>query len=230
MGSVIYGDHTIAYKIERKPTLKHTYIQVDGKGVLVKTHTATPEREIEAMVLKKSRWILKHLKAYRRDPEEKEIRTGSRLYYLGKSYYVRVVKEERREVEVRFIYSKFIVKTPFDAVPSTIENAIEAFYRTKAKEKIVPLVRKWQKKMGVVPAHVSFRKAQKRWGSCSNTDRLSFNYHVIKLPVNLIEYVVVHELAHIRYKNHSREFWSFVEKCMPDYRKRIERIKIFEKM
>jgi predicted metal-dependent hydrolase len=84
--------------------------------------------------------------------------------------------------------------------------------------------------MQTTPSHISFRKADKRWGSCSSTNRITFNYHLVKLPVSLIEYVVVHELAHIHHKNHSPEFWSLVGKFLPDYREKEKKIKGFEKL
>ena len=230
MPSVQYGTQTISYEILRKPTLKNTYINVDRNGVLVKTNERTSQTEIEAFVLKKSGWILKHLQSYKARAEEGELRTGSRLYYLGKSYYVELLKEERRTIEVKFIHSRFIIKTPMKVSQAALHQAMDAFYKAKAADKILPLVEKWSETMQVSPTHISFRKANKRWGSCSPTNRISFNYHLMKLPTPLIEYVIVHELAHIRCKNHSMEFWSLVGRYMPDHREKEERIKRFEKL
>jgi predicted metal-dependent hydrolase len=84
--------------------------------------------------------------------------------------------------------------------------------------------------MEVQPEHISFRKAEKRWGSCSPTNRISFNYHLMKISTSLIEYVVIHELCHIKHKNHSKEFWSEVKKFLPDYKDKEKQIKGFEKL
>ena len=230
MYSVQYGTQTIAYKIVRKPTLKNTYINVDRDGVTIQANDRVGEREIEAFVLKKSAWILKHLQSYKARAEEGEIQTGSRLYYLGKSYYVELIKEERRNIEVKFIHSKFIIKAPKKVSQAALHQALDAFYKEKATEKILPLAKKWSEQMQLFPAHISFRKANKRWGSCSHTNRISFNYQLMKLPTWCIEYVIVHELAHICHKNHSSEFWALVGKYMPDYRDMEMRIKGFEKL
>lgn len=230
MPNVQYGTQTIAYEILRKPTLRNTYINVDRNGVLVKTNERTSETEIESFVMKKSGWILKHLESYKARAEEGEIQTGSRLYYLGKSYYVELIKEERRTIEVRFIHSRFIIKAPMKVSQAALRQAIDTFYKSKAANKILPLVKKWSEQMLVSPTHISFRKANKRWGSCSPSNRISFNYHLMKLPTPLIEYVIVHELTHICCKNHSKEFWNLVGKYMPDYREKEERIKKFEKV
>jgi predicted metal-dependent hydrolase len=82
--------------------------------------------------------------------------------------------------------------------------------------------------MNLSPEHISYRKAKKRWGSCSPENRISFNFHLVKMPTDLIEYVVVHELSHIKYKNHSKEFWDLVGKFMNDYIEREVKIKKYE--
>ena len=230
MPSVAYGTQTISYKIERKSTLKNTYITVDRDWVLVKASDTIPEQEIEHFVIKKSAWILKHLQSYKKKTQETEIATGSRLYYLGKSYYVELLTEERRTIEVKFTHSRFIITAPKKPSQTALHQAIDNFYKEKAAIKIAPLVKKWSERMKLTPEHISFRKANKRWGSCSPTNRLSFNYHLMKLPISLIEYVVVHELAHIRCKNHSPEFWSLVGKYLPDHKEKGRRIKNFEKL
>lgn len=229
--SIKYGTQTIEYKILRKPKLKNCYISVDRDGVLVKANEATSLNEIKQFVIKKSAWIVKNLQTYKAKALETEIQTGSRLYYLGKSYYVEVVKEvDRKKTEVEFIHSKFIIHAPLHYSQLALHQAIDNFYKQRAICKITPLAKKWSKVMSVTPQHISFRKANKRWGSCSPTNRISFNYHLMKVSTALIEYVVLHELSHISYKNHSKEFWSLVGKHMSDYREKEEKIKRFEKL
>jgi len=91
-------------------------------------------------------------------------------------------------------------------------------------------VKKYSSKMNLYPSKVSFRFNKTRWGSCSAKNNLTFNYYLAKLPYELIEYVVVHELAHIKHKNHSREFWAEVEKYLPDVKKRRKLLRNYEKI
>ena len=229
--SINYGTQTIEYSIIRKPRLKHTYIQVDSKGVIVKANSRVGESEIEALVLKKSAWILKHLQSFKNRAKESKIETGSRIYYLGKSYYTKVIKEESREdIEVKFSYAKFVIKSPKEISDDMLYQAIDRFYKEKAVEKIMPLVDKWSSRMDLIPGRVTFRKARKRWGSCSYKNSISLNYHLMKLPTPCIEYVIIHELAHIRHKNHSAEFWALVAKYMPRYKEVEKQIKEYEKL
>ena len=100
------------------------------------------------------------------------------------------------------------------------QEEIDLLYRQKAKEIIPPLVVQYSEKMQLYPNRISFRKNKSRWGSCSSKDNLSFNIMLIQTPLPFIEYVVVHELAHIRHKNHSKAFWKLVQEILPDYKQR----------
>ncbi len=226
---VKYGATPIEFTIVRTKGLKNTYIHVGKNGVVVKTNKTTTDNEIRAYVVQKARWIEKNLQGYR-SRLDTEIVAGSRLYYFGKSYYVNLAECDTRGVRVEFIRSKFKIQVPPNCGQSQIYEGVDAFYKDKAIQKIMPLVQKWGKLMEAQPTHVSFRKAEHRWGSCSHTNRISFNYHLMKLHRSLIEYVVVHELCHIKHKNHSQEFWSEVRRYLPDYKSREAQIKVFEKL
>jgi len=157
--------------------------------------------------------------------------TGSRIYYLGKSYYVEIVEDSTEQKAVlAFTQAKFVIKAPKDVTQEELFWLIDRFYKQKAMEKINPLVDTWSTTMRLVPSHVGYRKAKTRWGSCSARNRISFNYYLMKLPLSLVEYVIVHELAHIRHKNHSADFWGLVREYMDDYKERDLKIKAFEKV
>lgn len=231
MHSVEYGTKNIVFDIERKAKLKNTYINVDTDGVLVKTNDTTTIEDINKMVENKSAWISKKLDIFKRVAVNKDISTGSRLYYMGKSYYVEMmVDDEVNGISINFTHSKFHITTPAKYSENMLNEAIENFYKQKAVEKIIPLTKKWAKKMEVVPEHISFRYSKNRWGSCSSTNRISFNYHLVKLSSSLVEYVVIHELAHIKFQNHSKDFWKLVHKYLFDYKIKEEKIKVFEKL
>jgi len=217
--SIEYGTKNIVFDIERKSTLKNTYINVDTDGVLVKTNETTTVEDINKMVQKKSAWISKKLDIFKAIAINKDITTGSRLYYMGRSYYVEMFQDETADtITINFTHSKFHITTPPKYSKSELHNAIENFYKQKAVEKIIPLTKKWAKRMGVTPEHISFRYSKNRWGSCSSTNRISFNYHLVKLASSSIEYVVIHELSHITYQNHSKDFWRLVHEYLPDYK------------
>ena len=198
--------------------------------MLVKTNDTTTIEQINKMVSDKSAWISKKLELFKSIATNNHIITGSRLYYMGKSYYVEMTTDEdANSIKINFTHSKFLITTPPKYSDIELHNTIENFYKEKAQEKIIPLTKKWAKIMGVAPEHISFRYSKNRWGSCNSTNRISFNYHLVKLSSSLVEYVVVHELAHVEHKNHSKNFWKFVHQHLTDYKVKEEKIRVFEK-
>ena len=97
---------------------------------------------------------------------------------------------------------------------------LDKFYRSKIEEIIPLLVEKYSKLMNLYPTSIKYRKNKRTWGSCNYKNGLNFNTQLCKFPIEISEYVVIHELAHIKYKNHSRKFWDLVEEYCPDYKKR----------
>jgi len=98
-------------------------------------------------------------------------------------------------------------------------------YIAAAKAILPEKVQYFAKIMGVTPTGITVTGAKKRFGSCSYKDRLCFSYHLMRYPEPAIDYVVVHELAHIVHKNHSKDFYAYVEKYMPDYKERENLLK-----
>ena len=96
----------------------------------------------------------------------------------------------------------------------------EAALRQLAKSILPPLVKKWAAVMEVMPAGITITGARTRFGSCSPKNRLSFSFRLMRYPSEAVEYVVVHELAHIRHKNHGAAFYREVERFLPDWRSR----------
>lgn len=106
-----------------------------------------------------------------------------------------------------------------------ISAETERELRKKAAELLPPLIDKYSKRMGVYPAGVKVTSAKTRFGSCSGKNALCFSYRLMQYPVPEIEAVVVHELAHIKYKNHGKEFYNFIYSVMPDYEERRRGLK-----
>ncbi|BDD12956.1 hypothetical protein FUAX_53880 (plasmid) [Fulvitalea axinellae] len=216
MPSVAYGKTRIDYEIRLEKDLKHDYIQVEqGMPVLYRT-SATEEREADKAVLKRARWIIQKLKLVA-EPLQERLRTGSRLPYFGRRYYVdlRIGEENRME----FTGGKINIRIKTDN-EDDLENITRDFYREKCEAKIRKRFAKWSDQTGLEARELIFRKVEKRWGSCSNDDRILINTEAAKLPWALIDYLIVHELCHLRHKDHTKAFWKMVEQYMPDYMER----------
>lgn len=108
--------------------------------------------------------------------------------------------------------------------PEPDEREREA-YIAEAKEYLPKRVAYFAELMGVTPEGITLTGARKRFGSCSGKNRICFSWRIMEYPKELVDYVIVHELAHIKHHNHSREFYNFIAKVMPDHKERRNRLK-----
>lgn len=189
-----YQGETLCYSIITNRRLKHLYIMIDpSKGVIVKTPHQSKDY-IHDLMMQKAAWIFTKVKAAK---ERTTVRSlfdqEGKVLYLGEPILLHVKQ------------------TP------------DAFYKEKTIPLVTRLVEEWSFLMSVRPTKISFRKAKKRWGSCSHTNELSFNLSLAQLPLECITYIVIHELSHIEHKHHQKAFWDCVREFMPEY-KQCEKI------
>ena len=104
---------------------------------------------------------------------------------------------------------------------------IDIFYKNEIQKILPQKVEEFSKKMNLFPTSISYRKNKRTWGSCNYKNGLNFNILLMKFPIELMEYVIIHELAHIKHKNHSKKFWDLVEDFCPDYKQREKIFKNF---
>lgn len=102
---------------------------------------------------------------------------------------------------------------------------LDKFYKDEAIKIITPLVEKYSEIMSLQPTLLKFRKNKRTWGSCNYKNEVNFNTLLVKYPIEIVEYVVIHELAHIKHKNHSKQFWNLVEEYCPNYKYRMKLFK-----
>jgi len=108
---------------------------------------------------------------------------------------------------------------------TVFQKHIDKYYKQEAIKYIPKMVEEWAKNMHLAYNKVSFRKTKRQWGSCSKENNLSFNTMIMKLPPDVIQYIIIHELAHITHKHHQKAFWGLVEEYLPSYKERIKELK-----
>ena len=207
--------------------LKHTYLSFDDEGNLIIKSPKISTAYLEKLLLKKAAWISRSREKIRSkkgkqtsEPEKAEI------YFLGKAYPLHTEQHEKKRVSLRFEESHFLLQYHhYDA--TLTQKHIDSFYRDNAKAYIPSLVDVWAARMELSPNKVSFRKTKRQWGSCSGKNDLSFNTMMMKLPPDVIQYIIVHELAHIRHKHHQKAFWAMVGKYLPDYKQQVQELKTY---
>ena len=221
-----YHDTTINFTIQRKPKLKRSYISVSKNGIVVKVNSKIKLDHIIQMVQQKASWIIEKQELY----NTRKQKLNNSLYYLGEELLVDITSDgSKKQTKVRKIGSAISIITPNKATLA-LDVHINKFYKQQAQLILPPLVFKWADIMNVKPNKLSFRHQKSRWGSCSSINNISLNCSLMKLNLDLIEYVIVHELSHIIHKNHSQQFWQCVEKYIPDYKLKIKQIRALEKI
>lgn len=207
------------YTVQRSAKRRKLTITVErDRSVVVHAPEGTSDERIAQIVASKRQWIyekISHTQKYQDLPHApgKEIVSGESLLYLGREYRVEVVNSELSEI--KFDQRFFI---PAAQVPRQAE-ALRDWYIERAKAKIVPRVKYYARQLGVKVAQVRIVDNRYRWGSCTLNDNVNFNWRLIKAPMFVIDYVVVHELAHLIEANHTAEFWNIVRAQSPTMEK-----------
>ena len=228
---VRFGNTTIEYEVRRSERRKKTIqITVDGGGVHVAAPTSTPESELRAIVRKRAPWILSHASEEILEAAPKRFVSGETLPYLGRNVRLVVESADVRSPEVRFDHWRFRVTVPMtlgeDERYEPIRRAVVRWYRNRAAERLSDVVERWWPRLARGEmSPILVRDQRQRWGSCAPDGTLCFNWRAMMLKPALIEYVVVHELAHLSHRNHSTEFWGLLSKTMPDAQQRRKNLK-----
>ena len=213
-----------SYRHIINPRLKHTYLSFDEEGTLLIKSPEVSSAYLEALLIKKAAWIRKtQAKIEAKKGRLTHIFQERKLYCLGKALPLYLKKHDKKRIIL--IEENDNLTLYYHTYDSTLFlKQIDRFYKEKAMSVIPSLVEKWADKMNLHPHEIKFRKTKRQWGSCSAKNILSFNTMLVKLPLDVIEYVIVHELAHIKYKHHQRSFWALVAQFMPDYKTRVAQL------
>ena len=151
--------------------------------------------------------------------------SGETLPYLGRNVRILVEAADIARPNVRFDHWRFRIAAP-KSLPDeerrqSIRRAVIEWYRARAAERLPSVVERWWPRLGQGEmSRVLVRDQRQRWGSCAPDGTLRFNWRAVMLKPALIEYVVVHELAHLTHRNHLTDFWGLVSKAMPDAQQR----------
>lgn len=202
--------HQIIHANRRSFSLE---IKPDGRLIVRAPKGATPA-EVQAVVAKKSAWIAQtQAKLAKKYPElkSKTFTPGERFWYLGEQYPLQLTDRQRPPLDLDGAFTLSRHKQ---------DRAREIFtewYREETRAITADLITRYARQHGFRVNQVRITSAMTRWGSCSGKNNLNFTYRLSMAPLAVIEYVVVHELAHLKVRNHSRAFWAAVGEILPGY-------------
>lgn len=209
------------------PKLKHIYLSFNYEGNLIIKSPKVSTKQIEQLLLKKSSWIIQSRKKFHsKKGKSVNFSHKSELYFLGESHPLTLIVYKKKRTKLLFDGDTFtLYYSTYDE--NIFQRHIDNFYKVEAKNYIPTIVIQWSKIMKLYPNNITFRKTKRQWGSCSSRDYLSFNTMLMKLPPDVIQYIVIHELAHIKHKHHQKAFWALVEKHLPSYKAQVKVLKNF---
>lgn len=209
----------LAYKIQRSNKRRKLSITVErDRSVIVHAPQGLSEEKIRQVVEAKRQWIYEkigHPQKYHDlpHPPGKELVSGESALYLGRQYRIEMVKTGLSEIQ--FAQRFFIPATQ----GKERKEVLREWYISKAKEKIIPRVKHHAHELGVIFNKVKIVDNRYRWGSCTMNNNINFNWRLIKAPMFVIDYIIVHELAHLIETNHTHKFRNIVRAQSPTMEK-----------
>ncbi|MCY6355370.1 M48 family metallopeptidase [Clostridium sp. ZS2-4] len=223
-----YGTRNIAFDVVYKKRKTMAIAVEPPDRIIVTAPVKTPEDLIISKVKNKANWIVQRLYSFKDMNYQKinrEFVNGESFMYLGRNYSLQIqIDSSIKKPEIKLYRGKFYV-VDSTAAEVVIKEAMEQWYREKALRKVKERIKYYQHMFSKKPLDIKVKEQKKRWGSCTHNNELLFNWKIIMAPSYVLDYIIVHEMCHMCYKNHSQEFWNMVASILPDYEMRKEWLK-----
>lgn len=222
--TVIIGGKAIGYRLHRVPRRKHIHLLVDERGSLVvRAPYRCSTQHAGAAIQANHAWALRALERARRSLAQRPtLDDGCPLPFLDGSLVLRLHITGRPGV---WRDGSELCVAGTELGGDALRAHLSSWYRREAREHLIARVQNLALRVGLAPQRVLIRGQRTRWGSCSARGTVSLNWRLMQLPQSLGDYVVVHELCHLRHLNHSPVFWNLVEGIVPDWRERRARLR-----
>ncbi|MBI2313079.1 MAG: M48 family metallopeptidase [Betaproteobacteria bacterium] len=216
----------VTYRVKRTSRKWSIGLQVDERGLLVTVpKRGASARSVEQVLRDKAGWVLKTLGEWReRAAPRLAWHEGARLPYLGAEL---VLAFNRANVRGRVLRldGHVLATLPDPEDTTAVEKLMTRWYREEALALFRERVAHYARRLELAPPRIRLSTARTRWGSCNENGTITLNLRLVQLPLKLVDYVVAHELAHLKEMNHSARFWALVESLIPDYREAREKLK-----
>lgn len=219
-----YGGRIIHFDLKRsKRTTLGITVKPDS-SVEVTAPTEKPIEDVKYYLAKRGNWIARkqrHFEKLRPLPIHRNYVAGETHMYLGRQYRLKIVIGKISSAKLSGPFIRVTVPDKQDH--ELVKYLVEAWYKVRASD---TLLRRAQKvinevrHLGIPEPELRIRKMTRRWGSCTDKGTVTMNIDLVKVPTVCIDYVIVHELCHLRHKNHGPQFWRLLTTAMPDWEKR----------
>jgi predicted metal-dependent hydrolase len=217
--TIALGDRIVPYVL-RRARRRTIGLSIDHRGLRVGAPSRSSLRDVESLILRHGDWVVQKLDEWRtrRRPVLLQIVDGVQLPMLGRQIEIRLAAGTNRGVWTAPDSAGLSTLTLCLRSPDDAGRVLEKALRESARELFLTRLAHYAALLGVAMPRLTLSAARTRWGSCSLKTGIRLNWRLIHFPLHVIDYVVAHELAHLREMNHSPRFWSVVSSLYPDYR------------
>lgn len=215
---ITLNQQEVKFELRVSPRARGVYLKISlEEGLEVVIPRYYDMRRVPNILQKKARWILRNLEKISKQRQHRQLfGDGMGISILGQTKKLRLLQDVKMPIEET-------VDTIIMGEPKGIAVArarLERYMRLKAQHFFNERVREWSMVMETRFRKLSVRAQKSRWGSCNRHDDISLNWRLLLLPIEVVDYVIIHELAHTFHHNHSKKFYVVLEKFCPDYKKR----------
>lgn len=234
MPTILFGNEKIPYELCWSSKRKTLGISVQSDKVSVTAPEGTTGEKINQVLMKKAPWIRKQLQEYQEiNPfmQERKFFSGEKLPYLGRLYRLKVIKEANLQTShFRFEQGKFIATVPDCLNETEYRQVIYPLYKAWVIAKATTFTQKrlnrFTVKLKEKPTRIQIKEQKQRWGSCTPDGKILLNWRIFLAPTSVVDYILVHELAHLKNMDHSAEFWNTIKMILPNYEDKKEWLRI----
>ncbi len=224
---VIIDGQKIYFFVYRK-NIKNINLRVNkNKEIIVSIPQRTSIEKAKNFIKSKIDWVRKQQsfwEKYETRKDDEIIQNDSILYILGKQYKVLITPSKKLDISIENNYIKIRVKQEYINNQKYLKKAYEDWLKRLCKNVTTEIVGNFNyvlQKNNIKFPMIEVRKMKSRWGSCyAFKNKIVFNLSLIKTPIECVEYVVLHEISHFKYQNHSKNFYNFIAQYIPDWKKR----------
>ncbi len=216
--SLQLSDKHITYILKRSSKRRSIGLRIDERGLTVSMPLRASESWLNSVLHDKAEWVLKKLESWQSTRVMAvSWHDGARIPFRGETFTLRVLPD-LFAAPPRLHMGELILQLDGEASAARIEQVVSQWYREQALQVFEECIAHFAPLLSVSPRALRLSSAKTQWGSCNVRGVISLNWQLVKLALPLIDYVVIHELAHLRELNHSPAFWALVESVCPDYR------------
>ena len=209
---------------------KNVTLQVTPNNISIISPPKVSLSYLEKLIVSKEKWLVQKINEYKNiEVFERTYTTGDVFLYLGDEYKLHIIKDDTQSKYDIYIKDDELVIISKNIDSKQIQKYLKQWYKEESEKIVNDRVNKLCKKHSILSqikfTEIKVKEQKKRWGSCTSKGNIYINSKIAMLRIDVIDYIIVHELSHIVHFNHSKEFYEFVENILPEYKNQIKWLK-----